>query len=44
MSSEGEWVERDARELVPGDIVFLRLGSIVPADAKVIDGNVLVDQ
>jgi H+-transporting ATPase len=41
---DGEWREVDARELVPGDIIFLRLGSIVPADAKIISGNLLVDQ
>jgi H+-transporting ATPase len=41
---DGNWREVDARELVPGDIIFLRIGSIVPADAKVINGNLLVDQ
>ncbi|PLJ77491.1 plasma-membrane proton-efflux P-type ATPase [Infirmifilum sp. SLHALR2] len=41
---DGRWVEKDARELVPGDVIFLRLGSIVPADAKIMEGNVLVDQ
>jgi H+-transporting ATPase len=41
---DGKWREVDARELVPGDIIFLRIGSIVPADAKVINGNMLVDQ
>lgn len=41
---DGKWIEVDARELVPGDIIFLRIGSIVPADAKVINGNMLVDQ
>jgi H+-transporting ATPase len=41
---DGKWIEVDARELVPGDIIFLRIGSIVPADGKVINGNMLVDQ
>jgi len=41
---DGRWVEKDARELVPGDVIFLRLGSIVPADAKIMEGSVLVDQ
>ncbi len=41
---DGKWVEVDARELVPGDIIFLKLGNIVPADLKIIDGEVLVDQ
>ncbi|MGB9709496.1 MAG: plasma-membrane proton-efflux P-type ATPase [Infirmifilum sp.] len=41
---EGKWVSLPARELVPGDIVFLRLGSVVPADVKLIEGKLLVDQ
>ena len=42
---EGIWKEIEARELVPGDIVKLRIGSIIPADVKLIDGAYLqVDQ
>jgi H+-transporting ATPase len=42
---DGQWAELAAAELVPGDIVELRLGNIVPADCKLIDGNYLtVDQ
>ncbi len=34
-----------ARELVPGDVIRLRLGDIVPADARLLDGDeVSVDQ
>ncbi len=38
------WVIKDAKEIVPGDIILLRLGDLVPADAKIIDGEVSVDQ
>ncbi|HSO18137.1 MAG TPA: plasma-membrane proton-efflux P-type ATPase, partial [Desulfosarcina sp.] len=42
---EGAWKVIDARELVPGDVIRLRAGDIVPADAKLIDGDYLsVDQ
>ena len=40
-----EWVIRDARELVPGDIIAIGLGDLVPADAKIVsDSEVSVDQ
>lgn len=40
-----QWQEIGARQLVPGDIVRIRLGDIIPADAKLIDGDYLsVDQ
>jgi H+-transporting ATPase len=39
------WRMIDAKELVPGDIIRLRLGDIIPADARLIDGDYLsVDQ
>jgi H+-transporting ATPase len=42
---EGTWQPLNARELVPGDIIRLRAGDIIPADAKLIDGEYLsVDQ
>jgi len=39
-----EWVIRQAREIVPGDVIAVGLGDLVPADAKVMDGEVSVDQ
>ena len=42
---DGEWVTPAARELVPGDVIRLRLGDIVPADARLLDGDEIeVDQ
>ncbi len=42
---DGRWQLADAKSLVPGDIIRLRLGDIIPADAKLIEGNYLsVDQ
>lgn len=42
---DGGWQEIDARSLVPGDLVRIRLGDIVPADAKLLTGDYLsVDQ
>jgi len=41
---EGEWVTRDAREIVPGDIIGIGSGDLVPADAKIVVGQDSVDQ
>ena len=42
---DGQWINPPARELVPGDVIRLRLGDIVPADALLLDGDpVEVDQ
>jgi H+-transporting ATPase len=42
---DGQWGEIDAAGLVPGDVIRVRLGDIIPADAKLIEGGYLaVDQ
>ncbi|HVC01360.1 MAG TPA: plasma-membrane proton-efflux P-type ATPase [Steroidobacteraceae bacterium] len=42
---DGQWITPAARELVPGDVIRLRLGDIVPADARLLAGDSLeVDQ
>jgi H+-transporting ATPase len=42
---DGKWVTPPARELVPGDVIRVRLGDIVPADARLLDGDeISVDQ
>lgn len=42
---DGAWTTIAARELVPGDLVHLRIGEIIPADARLLAGDpVEVDQ
>ncbi len=42
---DGNWTTPEARELVPGDVIRLRLGDIVPADARLLEGDPIeVDQ
>jgi H+-transporting ATPase len=36
---DGKWINPPARELVPGDAIRLRLGDIVPADARLLAGD-----
>eukprot|EP00871_Galdieria_phlegrea_P003618 jgi/Galph1/4257/GphlegSOOS_G2885.1 len=42
---DGEWQNIESSELVPGDIVFIKLGDIVPADGRLCKGDELkIDQ
>uniref|UniRef100_A0A0D9VM68 Plasma membrane ATPase n=1 Tax=Leersia perrieri TaxID=77586 RepID=A0A0D9VM68_9ORYZ len=42
---DGKWQEQDAAILVPGDIISIKLGDIIPADARLLEGDPLkVDQ
>ncbi len=41
---DGNWLTKAAREIVPGDIISVGLGDIVPADAKIISGYLSIDQ
>ncbi|KAH7366248.1 hypothetical protein KP509_18G069800 [Ceratopteris richardii] len=42
---DGKWDEEDAAVLVPGDIISIKLGDIVPADARLLEGDPLkIDQ
>ncbi|MGC8475239.1 MAG: HAD-IC family P-type ATPase [Acetobacteraceae bacterium] len=41
---DGAWQRIDAAGLVPGDVVKLALGAVVPADIALTEGSVLIDQ
>jgi H+-transporting ATPase len=42
---DGKWTTPAARDLVPGDVIRMLMGDIVPADARLLDGEpVEVDQ
>ena len=45
VNRDGKWCDKPARELVPGDTIRIKLGDIVPADARLLDGDPIeVDQ
>ena len=42
---DGTWTTIPARELVPGDLIHIHIGDIVPADTRLLEGDpVMVDQ
>ena len=41
---DGRWRSIDAPVLVPGDVVHLRMGDLSPADVRIGEGAVLLDQ
>ncbi|GAB4832167.1 plasma membrane H+-ATPase [Ancistrocladus abbreviatus] len=42
---DGKWSEQEAATLVPGDIISIKLGDIIPADARLLEGDPLkIDQ
>ena len=41
---DGRYEEIDSIYLVPGDIIAVGLGDVIPADLKIIDGELLIDQ
>ncbi len=41
---DGEWRSIAAEEVVPDDVIHLRQGGIVPADVRLLEGSLLLDQ
>ncbi|KAI6672030.1 hypothetical protein NL676_006915 [Syzygium grande] len=42
---DGKWSEQEAAILVPGDVISIKLGDIIPADARLLEGDPLkIDQ
>ena len=41
---DGAWRRLAASALVPGDVIRLSLGALVPADANIVSGSVMIDQ
>ena len=41
---DARWQSVGAEQIVPGDVVYLRMGDFVPADAEIFSGNLTVDQ
>ncbi|XP_039159225.1 ATPase 9, plasma membrane-type isoform X1 [Eucalyptus grandis] len=42
---DGKWSEEEAAILVPGDVISIKLGDIIPADARLLEGDPLkIDQ
>ena len=44
VSRDGRWQLIPAEQLVPGDVIHLRLGDLVPADVRLFDGVVEADE
>lgn len=45
MLRNGRWSEQEAEILVPGDVISIKLGDIIPADARLLEGDPLkIDQ
>ncbi|MGA2675796.1 MAG: plasma-membrane proton-efflux P-type ATPase [Methanobacterium sp.] len=38
---DGKWIELPSKEIVPGDVVRVHLGDVIPADVKLIEDNYL---
>jgi len=41
---DGKWQSLPSSELVPDDVIYLRMGDLVPADTEIISGQISLDQ
>lgn len=41
---DGTWQMLPAEQVVPGDVIHIRMGDILPADVRVLEGHLHVDQ
>ncbi|MDA8171869.1 MAG: plasma-membrane proton-efflux P-type ATPase [Nitrospiraceae bacterium] len=41
---DGIWAVKDSRLIVPGDVISVRIGDVIPADAKVLEGALSMDE
>lgn len=41
---DGKFLKKDAKDLVPGDIIMLKLGDLVPGDVTILRGELSVDE
>ncbi len=41
---DGNWTMVESKDIVPGDIIVAKLGDIIPADAKIISGELSIDE
>lgn len=39
----GQWTEVDSRTLVPGDVIKIKLGDLIPADVYLLEGDMSLD-
>jgi H+-transporting ATPase len=41
---DGRWVLKEAKYIVPGDIIDVKLGDLIPADVSILSGEVSADE
>ncbi len=41
---DNNWSLAESSDIVPGDIIIVKLGDIIPADAKIISGDISIDE